>query len=355
MAKELPYFQFEPAEYLTKDVSFCSLSAQGLFINICSYYWQRQCELTKGQLLRRLNYPKELEELIDEGVLKIQNEAINIAFLDQQFEKATLLKKTNSVNGSKGGRIKLDTELTALDGKIIPREVNKDDHFLYLFKRKSTGTYKIGETQDLFKRRGTIKIPSSDLSIIHFVMIDKSVKLEIESHIKVNFKSNHINGDWFDFKTSEIANVIEFMEAEKANKKQLDSELKGIREEKRREEEIKEDKISFSQRKKKFLDWFNKQKKVYTKKEGKFKTLSTADEKNLKKLLDNYETADFQKAIPNLFKNKWAEENGHLSPSHFLRVENFNKYLNMDGQNKASDGTSTKMIGNILESTKIDR
>ena len=24
MAKELPYFQFEPAEYLTKDISFCS-------------------------------------------------------------------------------------------------------------------------------------------------------------------------------------------------------------------------------------------------------------------------------------------------------------------------------------------
>lgn len=104
MAKELPYFQFEPAEYLTKDVSFCSLSAQGLFINICSYYWQRQCELTKGQLLRRLNYTKELEELIDEGVVKIENENIIITFLDQQFEKATLLKKTNSINGSKGGR-----------------------------------------------------------------------------------------------------------------------------------------------------------------------------------------------------------------------------------------------------------
>ena len=28
MAKELPYFKFEPAEYLTKDISFCSLSAQ---------------------------------------------------------------------------------------------------------------------------------------------------------------------------------------------------------------------------------------------------------------------------------------------------------------------------------------
>ena len=54
MAKELPYFQFEPAEYLTKDISFCSLSAQGLFINICSFYWQRQCKLTKEQFLKEL-------------------------------------------------------------------------------------------------------------------------------------------------------------------------------------------------------------------------------------------------------------------------------------------------------------
>jgi hypothetical protein len=49
MAKELPYFKFEPAEYLTKDV-FCSLAAQGLFINLCSYYWQRSCNYQRSIL-----------------------------------------------------------------------------------------------------------------------------------------------------------------------------------------------------------------------------------------------------------------------------------------------------------------
>ena len=79
MAKELPYFKFEPAEYLTKDISFCSLAAQGLFINICSYYWQRGCELTKEQLLRRLNYEKELNELISEGVIDLVDNNIKIS------------------------------------------------------------------------------------------------------------------------------------------------------------------------------------------------------------------------------------------------------------------------------------
>tara|TARA_R110000772_G_scaffold67308_1_gene149393 strand:+ start:1212 stop:1940 length:729 start_codon:yes stop_codon:yes gene_type:complete len=104
MAKELPYFQFEPAEYLTKDISFCSLSAQGLFINICSFYWQRQCNLTKEQFLRRFNNPIEFEELINEGAIDLQENAIIIKFLDIQYKKATSTSKTNSSNGSKGGR-----------------------------------------------------------------------------------------------------------------------------------------------------------------------------------------------------------------------------------------------------------
>jgi len=106
MAKELPYFQFEPAEYLTKDVSFCSLAAQGLFINLCAYYWQRECSLTKEQILRRLNYPKELNELITEGVIDLEGENIIIKFLDVQYDNATTKSRINSENGAKGGRPK---------------------------------------------------------------------------------------------------------------------------------------------------------------------------------------------------------------------------------------------------------
>ena len=108
MAKELPYFKFEPAEYLTKDISFCSLSAQGLFINICSYYWQRQCKLTKSQLFKRLNHFDEFDELIDEGIidLKDNGEDLIIKFLDNQLNEVEIKSKTNSCNGSKGGRPK---------------------------------------------------------------------------------------------------------------------------------------------------------------------------------------------------------------------------------------------------------
>jgi hypothetical protein len=106
MSKELPYFKFEPAEYLTKDISFCSLSAQGLFINICSYYWQRNCKLTKEQLLKRLNYQDELNELIDEGVIDLEGSNISLKFLDIQLVDVKKTSTQNSINGSKGGRPK---------------------------------------------------------------------------------------------------------------------------------------------------------------------------------------------------------------------------------------------------------
>ena len=122
MAKELPYFKFEPAEYLTKDISFCSLSAQGLFINICSYYWQRNCKITKSQLLKRLDYEDEFDELIFEGVIDLdENEYIIVKFLDNQLSTVEEKSKINSTNGSKGGRPKKNIEIKPIETEIKPK------------------------------------------------------------------------------------------------------------------------------------------------------------------------------------------------------------------------------------------
>lgn len=111
MAKELPYFQFEPAQYLTGNIQFCSLESQGLFINICTIYWQRECELTLNQILKKFNKIDLINELIDNEVIKTDFDNIIIEFLDEQFETITKSKSRLSEAGRKGALIKKQASL----------------------------------------------------------------------------------------------------------------------------------------------------------------------------------------------------------------------------------------------------
>jgi hypothetical protein len=90
MAKKLPFSNLNQQSILTKDISFCSLSAQGLFINICSYYWQRNCKLSKSNfLLKRLNHIEELDELISEGAIDLMKTIFlsNFRLSVREFDK----------------------------------------------------------------------------------------------------------------------------------------------------------------------------------------------------------------------------------------------------------------------------
>lgn len=102
MSKRLPYFQFEPAEYLAGDIFFCSYGAQGMFNNICALYWQKDCELKYSQVVKRLKNEELIKELISENIIKVENDQITINFLNEQFSKATVKHVVNSENGKKG-------------------------------------------------------------------------------------------------------------------------------------------------------------------------------------------------------------------------------------------------------------
>jgi hypothetical protein len=107
--------------------------------------------------------------------------------------------------------------------------------------------------------------------------------------------------------------------------------------------------MSFSEKEKKFLDWFNKQKLKNLGKEGKFKTLSSDAKKNLKKVFEiGYSGEELNYAFLNMCKNKWALENDQINPSHFLRINNLEKYINSDGKQKSSE-TRTDGQNNAVE------
>ncbi len=105
MAKGFPYFKFIATEWLTGDIVYEPLSVQGLFINICSVYWQRGGELTIEDVKKRYKNPPELEALTD-GFISVSDGIISIKFLDEQLEEAAYTSKKNTDNGLKGGRPK---------------------------------------------------------------------------------------------------------------------------------------------------------------------------------------------------------------------------------------------------------
>ena len=85
----------------------------------------------------------------------------------------------------------------------------------------------------------------------------------------------------------------------------------------------------------KFLKWFNQ--KIYQHKNvlGKFSSLTKTDLNNLKKLQDaGYTTDDFDYAFNIMYLSDWVKENNMATPAHYLRNDNFQKYLNTQIQEK---------------------
>lgn len=131
MSKRLPYFQFEPAEYLAGDIFFCSYGAQGMFNNICALYWQKDCELKYSQVVKRLKNEELIQELISENIIKVENDKITINFLNEQFSKATIKHVVNSENGKKGA-----TKRWQKNSEAIAKPLKSDSESIALRKDK---------------------------------------------------------------------------------------------------------------------------------------------------------------------------------------------------------------------------
>lgn len=79
----------------------------------------------------------------------------------------------------------------------------------------------------------------------------------------------------------------------------------------------------------KFLEWFNLTLEKHKGVKGRFKTLTKIDKGNLKKLKASYDNFnDWEVAFKQMTLNPWVIENNKCTVDHFLRLDNFMKYLN---------------------------
>jgi len=131
--KELPYFKFFPSEWITGNITLCSLPAQGLFINVCAWYWVKGCSLNIDTLTRRsttwsttgqTNGQPDSKPLVEElekmEIIKVNKETgeVEINFLNEQYNElihererlkkasamGVLARKKNITRRSTGGK-----------------------------------------------------------------------------------------------------------------------------------------------------------------------------------------------------------------------------------------------------------
>jgi len=98
MAKDLPYFKFYCSEWTDGDITLESYEAQGVFINICSYYWSNECKVEHKKLIKKFRgFESIIENLINENIFKLnKDKTVSISFLDEQQKE-----RDNKIKGGK--------------------------------------------------------------------------------------------------------------------------------------------------------------------------------------------------------------------------------------------------------------
>lgn len=153
MAENFPYFKFIATEWLTGNIVYEDMKLQGLFINICALYWQRNGTLFLDDLYKRYpKYRKDIDELC-QNYLDIIDGQISIQFLDEQLLEANHISAIRKQAGAKGGQKSAIAKQVQANGKQNQAKKNKRKEELN--KRKEESIYPtIDELTDYFKQNG---------------------------------------------------------------------------------------------------------------------------------------------------------------------------------------------------------
>lgn len=106
MAKELPYFKFEPNAWENGNIQMLSREDKGLFIDICSMYWSRLGDLPEKLVIQKLcgGNAVALVSLYDEKIIELIDGNIYVKFLSIQLQDFENTSNQNSENAKERWR-----------------------------------------------------------------------------------------------------------------------------------------------------------------------------------------------------------------------------------------------------------
>lgn len=104
MAKELPYFKFEPNQWENGNIQICSREDKGLFLDLCSMYWSRLGDVPLKLAVQKLcgGNASAFDSLCDESIIEVIDGNIFIKFLSEQLDEFKDLSNQNSKNAKEG-------------------------------------------------------------------------------------------------------------------------------------------------------------------------------------------------------------------------------------------------------------
>lgn len=128
MATELPYFRFTASQWLNDDISMEPKEVKGAFIDICAYYWFKDCSITLALLKKRFNYEKEIEILLETNIIKEKKDSdfIEISFLDEQYDLLSKERKKRQKAGKIGGLRRASNAKAKLKQRSSYKDKDKD-------------------------------------------------------------------------------------------------------------------------------------------------------------------------------------------------------------------------------------
>jgi len=172
MIKGLPYFKFYPAEYLKGRITLCSREAQGLFINICTFYWMYNGKLNVPDIQDRFALCEdELKELIKKKVVHIyENDMVSIKFLDEQLLEFGYKKEMAITAGKESGKMRRRKKEASVERPLNDSRTIKDRD---KDKDKKENILK----ENIEKTRNTIP---PTLKMVHAYCLERNNKIEPE-------------------------------------------------------------------------------------------------------------------------------------------------------------------------------
>lgn len=122
MAKELPYFKFEPSEWENGNIQMLSREEKGLFIDLCAIYWSRLGDVPFKLAVQKLcgGNANAFNSLCDEQIIEVKDDMICIHFLNEQlveFEDTSEQNRQNALKGWEKRREKKKSDRKATASK----------------------------------------------------------------------------------------------------------------------------------------------------------------------------------------------------------------------------------------------